>query len=65
MLDKFVKFVNKRWLEKLIFDKLIEKLKKYFWFGNFSSLVVLCVNLEIWVNMGYMVRWVDFRVLNI
>lgn len=30
VLDKFVKFVNKCWLEKLISDKFLEKLKKYF-----------------------------------
>ena len=51
--DKLAKLVNKRWSDKLIADKLSEKLKKYSRPGNLENLTVLRVNPEIWANMSH------------
>ena len=64
MSDKLAKLVNKRWLDKLIADKLSEKLKKYSRPGNLEKLTVPRVNPEIWANMNHTGKQADLKAAN-
>ena len=64
MSDKFAKFVNKRWSEKLTADNLSEKLKKYSRPGNLQNSTVPKVNPEMWANLNHPGKRADIRAAN-